>query len=377
ESPANVRKLHSRIVTFLNDLSKAVCAKADIKPNLVYKVTIVGNTCMHHLFLGSDPTSVGHAPYAPVIRGAYSCSAREAGLRLNSEARLFMLPLVAGFVGADTVGVILSTKIDRAEEISVIADIGTNAEVVLKCSLGLFACSSPAGPALEGGQIHDGMRAAFGAIDRVSVNGDVVVHTIGEVPALGICGSGLIDTVASLVDAGIVAPSGRMNPDPKNLPDTPLKARLRVGESGQPEFVLVWAKDSANQADIVLTQGDIRQFQLAKAAILGGVVALANRAGVAVEDISRFSLAGGFGNYLDIRNARRVGLFPDLATNQIHYISNAAGLGALMALTRESERERAEQLADTVTHISLAGFADFQKMYLNAMAFSKSASEKP
>ncbi|MCP5074837.1 MAG: DUF4445 domain-containing protein [Rhodobacteraceae bacterium] len=377
ESSTNVRKLHSRIVTYLNDLSKAACAQAGVRPDHVYKVTIVGNTCMHHLFLGIDPTTVGHAPYAPIFRGAYSCSARDAGLRLNPEARIFMLPLVAGFVGADTVGVILSTKIDSVDEVSVIADIGTNAEVVLKCPKGLYACSSPAGPALEGGQIHDGMRAALGAIDQVTVSEDIEVHTIGDVPALGICGSGLIDTVACLVEAGIIASSGRMKPDPTNLPDTPLKARLRVGESNQPEFVLVWAKDSANQTDIVLTQGDIRQFQLAKAAILGGVVALADRAGVAFEDISSFSLAGGFGNYLDIKNARRVGLIPDIATKQIRYISNAAGLGALKALSHENERKRAEQLANMVTHISLAGFAEFQKMYLNAMAFPKTASEKP
>ncbi|MCP5036834.1 MAG: ATP-binding protein, partial [Rhodobacteraceae bacterium] len=375
--PANVRKLHSQIVTYLNDLSKEICAQAGIVPDHVYKVTIVGNTCMHHLFLGIDPTSVGHAPYLPVIRSAYDCSAREAGLRLNREARLFMLPLVAGFVGADTVGVILSTGIDSRDGISVVADIGTNAEVVMKCPHGLFACSSPAGPALEGGQIHDGMRAALGAVDRVTMENDIRVHTIGEVPALGICGSGLIDTIAALLEVGIIAPSGRLLLAPKGPLSKPLTARLRKGTGGHPEFVLVWAKDSSNRNDIVLTQGDIRQFQLAKAAILGGVVALADRAGVAYDDISEFMLAGGFGNFLDVKSARRVGLIPDLATSQIHYISNAAGLGAQLALISDSERIRAGRLADTVTHISLAGFAEFQKMYLNAMAFPKTVSEKP
>jgi uncharacterized 2Fe-2S/4Fe-4S cluster protein (DUF4445 family) len=377
ESPANVRKLHSRIITYLNALGKEACAQAGIVPDHVYKVTIVGNTCMHHLFLGIDPSSVGTAPYLPVTRDAFCCSAREAGLRLNRDARLFMLPLVAGFVGADTVGVILSTGIDSREGISVVADIGTNAEIVLKCRHGLFACSSPAGPALEGGQIHDGMRAALGAIDRVTIDGDVRVHSIGDVPALGICGSGLIDAVAALLEVGIIAPSGRLLLTPKNLSGQPLMARLRNGAGGQPEFVLVWAKDSANRNDIVLTQGDIRQFQLAKAAIHGGVVALADRAGVACGDISEFMLAGGFGNFLDIKNARRVGLIPDLPTSQVRYIANAAGLGAQMALIRDGERIRAGRLAEAVTHISLAGFAEFQKMYLNAMAFPKAASERP
>ncbi|MCP4072519.1 MAG: DUF4445 domain-containing protein [Hyphomicrobiales bacterium] len=376
EIPANVRKLHSKIVTYLNDLSKELCSQAGIEPDHVYKVTVVGNTCMHHLFLGIEPTSVGHAPYLPVIRGAYSCSAREAGLRLNRDARMFMLPLVAGFVGADTVGVILSTGICNHQGISVVADIGTNAEVVLKCPDGLFACSSPAGPALEGGQIHDGMRAALGAIDQVTIDDDIGVHTIGNVPALGICGSGLIDIIAVLLEVGIIMPSGRLLLAPKNKLSKRLARRLRNGPGGQPEFVLVWAKDSANHNDIVLTQGDIRQFQLAKAAILGGVVALAERAGVACEDISRFMLAGGFGNFLVIKNARRVGLIPDLETKRIQYVSNAAGLGAQMALISERERIRAGQLAETVIHISLAGFAGFQKMYLDAMAFPKTTSEK-
>ncbi len=166
-------------------------------------------------------------------------------------------------------------------------------------------------------------------------------------------------------------------PVPQAKLSEPLAARLRNGAGGQPEFVLVWARDSANRNDVVLTQGDIRQFQLAKAAILGGVVALADRAGVAYQDISEFMLAGGFGNYLDIRNARRVGLIPDLATKRISYIANAAGLGAQMALVSEHNRIRAGQLADMVTHVSLAGFAGFQKMYLNAMGFPKTASAKP
>ena len=200
EQPSNVQKLHSRIIAYLNDLSKQACQLAGVECDHVYKAVIVGNTCMHHLLLGIDPTSVGKAPYLPIIRHSYACSAREAGLRLNRGARLFMLPLVAGFVGADTVGMILSTGIDDKPGICIAADIGTNAEVVLSGPDGIIACSSPAGPALEGGQIHDGMRAALGAIDKVSIDEDIRIHTIGDVPALGICGSGLIDAVAALFD---------------------------------------------------------------------------------------------------------------------------------------------------------------------------------
>ena len=331
---------------------------------------------MHHLFLGIDPTTVGQAPYLPVIRRAFSCSAGEAGLLVNRDARLFMLPLVAGFVGADTVGMILSTGIDAKSGICIAADIGTNAEVVLIGPGGLIVCSSPAGPALEGGQIHDGMRAALGAIDRVSIDNDVNTQTIGGVPALGICGSGLIDAVAALLDVGIIAPSGRLLLEPECQLSEPLASRLRTGADGTPEFVLVWADDSANRTDIVLRQGDIRQLQLAKAAIISGVMALIEKAGATIDDLSEFMLAGGFGNYLNIRTARRIGLIPDILTDHIHYVANAAGSGAQMALISESERLRAEKLADSITHISLAGYSNFQKMYLGAMAFPEAVREE-
>ncbi|MCP5073324.1 MAG: DUF4445 domain-containing protein, partial [Rhodobacteraceae bacterium] len=347
ENSSNVQKLHTRIVTFLNELSRQICANAGVTIEHVYKVTIVGNTCMHHLVLGIDPACVGRAPYAPVIRQAYSCPAREAGLRLSHGTRLFMLPLVAGFVGSDTVGMILSTRLDSKPGICIAADIGTNAEVVLNGPGGLTACSSPAGPALEGGQIRDGMRAALGAIDKVSIDNDVYIHTIGEVPALGICGSGLIDAVAALLDAGIISSSGRLLLEPATLLPDLVAERLRAGTNGAPELVLVWAAHSANRTDIVLSQDDIRQFQLAKAAIMSGVVALIEQAGAAIEDISEFMLAGGFGNYLNIQSARRIGLIPDIPVDRIHYVANAAGRGAQLALISEDERARAEELADT------------------------------
>lgn len=369
ERPSNVKKLHSRIVTFLNDLSKEACEAAGVLPEHVYKAVVVGNTCMHHLLLGIDPSSVGHAPYLPIIRRAYSCPAREAGLRLNREARLHLLPLIAGFVGADTVAMILSTRMETRTGICIAADIGTNAEIVLSGPDGIVACSCPAGPAFEGGQIHDGMRAALGAIDKVSVDDDIRVHTIGGVPALGICGTGLIDAVAALLDVGIIAPSGRLLVDPKTPLSESLRARLRNGADNTPEFVLVWAKDSANRTDIIISQGDIRQLQLAKAAIKGGVLALLEHVGLDKNDVSEFMIAGGFGNYLNIDSVRRIGLIPDFRTEGIRYVSNAAGLGAQMALVSEVERAHAEILAESISHISLGGYSKFQKIYLEAMGF--------
>ncbi|MCP3689778.1 MAG: DUF4445 domain-containing protein, partial [Gammaproteobacteria bacterium] len=357
EKPAHVKKLHQRIVTFMNDLSRQACNQADIKPTDVCKATIVGNTCMLHLLLGIDPTPLGSAPYEPAFTSAYNCPARECGLRLHDNAQVYLLPVIAGFVGADTVAMILSAKLSSQAGNVIAADIGTNAEVVLKTDQGLIACSSPAGPALEGGQIHDGMRAAHGAIDKVSLAEDILIHSIGDAPALGICGSGLIDAVAVLLDLGIIDKSGRLHIEPKTQLTAAIAARLRQGESGMAEFVLVWAADSGNYLDIVLTQGDIRQLQLAKAAIMSGVQALLDQVELEFDNIDSFLLAGGFGNYINIRNARRIGLIPNLAGDRIHYIANAAGSGAQHSLLSDRSRKKAQNIAVSTKHLSLAGMA--------------------
>ncbi len=377
EEPANLGRLRSRIVGFVNALIGEACAESGIEAEHLYKIVVVGNTCMHHLFLGIDPTSVGRAPYAPVMRLAHACAAREAGLRVNSDARLFLLPLVAGFVGADTVGMILSTGLDNSAEIKVAVDIGTNAEVVMSGPDGLMACSSPAGPALEGGQIRCGMRAAFGAIDRAHMDGDAVgLHTIGEAPPLGICGSGLVDAVAVLLDAGIVAPSGRMLAKPPPILPDDLASRLRHDAEGVPEFVLVPAGDSGGGHDIVIGQKDIRQLQLAKAAIGSGLAALERIIGVGDGDIVELLLAGGFGNYLNLTSARRIGLIPDIPESRVRYVANAAGLGAQMALLSETARQRADDLAAAVNHISLAEQPDFQGLFMAAIAFPETITKQ-
>lgn len=375
EKKGNVRKLHRRIATFMNELSERACDQAGIIRADICKVVVVGNTCMHHLFLGIDPTPLGSAPYSPVIKEIHQCSARERGLRLHESAQVCMLPIIAGFVGADTVGMILASKLGSRAGNVIAADIGTNAEVVLKTGQGLTVCSSPAGPALEGGQIHDGMRAALGAIDKVTVEQDIMIHTIGDVPALGICGSGLIDAVAVLLDLGIINETGRLLVEPNKPLSDAIAARLRNSEEGTPECVLTWASQSGNQLDIVLSQGDIRQLQLAKAAIMSGLGALLQQADLECSDIDAFLLAGGFGNYINIRNARRTGLIPDLANDCIHYIANAAGLGAQMTLLSDQSRNEAERIARETKHLSLAGYPGFKKMYLDAMGFPTEIEE--
>src|SRR5215475_12435006 len=230
----NLRKLQTRIIGLLNQHIEQVCRDSGVLAKWIYKVAIVGNTCMHHMLLGIDPSYVGLAPYAPVMRHPLTLAARELYLKVNPEARVCLLPIVAGFVGADAVGVALATRMDESPEIRIAVDIGTNGEVLLGSREHLWACSAPAGPALEGAQIRHGMRAALGAIDRVSFDGrDLTLHTIGEAAAQGICGSGLIDAIAVLLDAGVIDWTGLIDLDhldrlPRALPSFPTLATAQT-----------------------------------------------------------------------------------------------------------------------------------------------------
>lgn len=369
ESPSNVRTLHATVVRLLNEQIEELCADAGISRDAIYKTVIVGNTVMHHLFLGIDPTQVGQAPYEPCVRHSLRLGAHEAGLRLNPRVPVFLLPLVAGFVGADTVGMVLSTRLDASTEPRIAADIGTNGEVVLKSPDGLLACSAPAGPALEGGQLRCGMRGARGAIDKVQVGRDVAYHVLGGGAPLGVCGSGVLDAVAGMLDAGILDASGRLHHDaPASVPDA-LRRRVIVLDDGGPAFVLARGDETASGHDIVLTQADIRQVQLAKGAIRSGITILQRIGGTSDGRIAELMLAGGFGNYLNVRSAVRIGLIPALPRDRIIYIGNAAGMGAQMALVSETERRRADELATRIQHVSLAAHPEFQEAFMEAVAF--------
>jgi uncharacterized 2Fe-2S/4Fe-4S cluster protein (DUF4445 family) len=347
-----LRKLRARAVQAINDQIKEACEKAAVSPEHIYKVVVVGNTAMHHIFLGIDPTYVGLAPYSPSIREALEMPARDLLLKTIPNARVCMLPIVAGFVGADAIGAVLATRIFESEEIRVLVDIGTNGEVIMGSKGGLMACSTPAGPALEGAQIGDG----------------VTCETIGNAPAIGICGSGLIDAAASLLKSGVLHSSGRfLAKDDKTLPSA-LAARLS-NSGGKSEFVLVLAEDSGNDKDITLTQQDIRQLQLAKSAIYSGVLMLQQIMEVPDDEIAELQLAGGFGNYINIESAVAIQLLPSLPLEKITYVGNAALMGAEMALVSEAERNRADVLAKEIEHVSLGAHPDFQKIFIEAMCF--------
>jgi len=369
ENPSNVRQLHTRIIQMLNGQIDEACERAGASRDRIYKVVVVGNTVMHHLFLGIDPTHVGQAPYAPSVRRSVRVAASEVGLRLSPPTPVFLLPIVAGFVGADALAMVLSTRLYESREARIAVDIGTNGEMVIATPEGLLACSAPAGPALEGAQLACGMRAAHGAIDQVRIDGDVHYHVIGSTPPQGVCGSGILDTIAGLLEAGVLDASGRLHPDPPASAPDALRRRVITQPDGLTSFVLARASESATGRDIVLTQGDIRQVQLAKGAIRSGIAMLQRLTRTPDAGLAELMLAGGFGNYLNVHSAIRIGLIPRLKAERVSYVGNAAGLGAQLALVSETERHRADVLAGQIRHVSLATHPEFQDVFLLALKF--------
>lgn len=369
--------LRAKVINAINDFIKQACREASVSAQHVYKIVVVGNTCMHHIFLGVDVAHVGLAPYSPVVRDLLVYEAKDIPLKVAPNARVCLLPIVAGFVGADAMACVLATRIYDSKEIRALVDIGTNGEVVMGSRDRLIACSAPAGPALEGAQIRHGMRGAVGAIERVSIGDDVACHVIGAAPAIGICGSGLIDACAKMLDANVVDLKGLLTREnaPHALPEA-LRGRLIAGEAGR-EFVLVWKKDAGKGQDITLTQGDIRQLQLAKSAIYSGIVTLQKVMDVSDDDLAELMLCGGFGNYINIASAVRIRLLPALPLDRITYMGNAAALGAQMALLSETERKRAFELAQRIEHVALAACPEFLDIFVGGTQFGSKPTDEP
>src|SRR2546429_9339194 len=264
----------------------------------------------------------------------------------------------------------LAPRIYGGAAIRIAGEIGTNGEVILGPRDRLWACSAPAGPALEGAQIRHGMRGALGAIDRVTVDDDIHVHTIGEADPLGICGSGLIDLLAGLLDTGVIDWTGLIRVEAREA--LPPKLRERVVMRGEERQVIVLRPGEAGaRQEVVLTQDDVRQVQLAKGAIASGVAMLQHVASVSDETVAELMLAGGFGNYVSISSALRIGLIPPLPKEKIRYVGNAASLGAQLCLVSETERQRAESVAARIEHVSLAAHPDFERIFVEAMNFPR------
>jgi uncharacterized 2Fe-2S/4Fe-4S cluster protein (DUF4445 family) len=365
ETDAKSAELQKAIIDCINDLVTGLCKQTAIDGNQIFEVCAVGNTTMNHIFLKLPVKQLGQAPYKAYSLDAKDTPAGELALQMNPAGNVHTVENIAGFVGSDTTSVALATGIDSAEEVTLVVDIGTNGELVLGTADTLYAASCAAGPALEGARISCGSRAVEGAIEAVVVNeGDIVLDVIGNSPAHSICGSGLIDAVAVLLNLGIVDATGRFV-EPATLKETlsPAIFSRIIEQDGQPAFVL----DDAQK--VILTQKDIRQVQLAKAAIRAGIILLERKLGIDDSDIQRIFLAGAFGNYIRRESALRIGLLPDVPAERIHSVGNAACSGAQMILVSRRCREKAKELAHKIEYVEIAHEPDFQDVFADSMYF--------
>ena len=365
--PEGLGRLHDAITQCLNRLLGQAAEQAGIARRQVYEMVVAGNTAMMHLFLGLPPGGLVRLPFVPVFRDAQMVPAAGLGIQMHPAGEVYVLPLIGGWVGADTVGVILASELDVPDGLRVAVDIGTNGEIVVAEDGELWACSTAAGPAFEGARISRGMRAAPGAIDRLSIDGDVHLHVIGGSPARGLCGSGLVDAVAELVRVGLVEENGRLR-GPEELPQIPEKVRRRLVEKeGGLEFVLSPGEEGGRHRAVALTARDVRETQLAKGAIFAGLELLLEQLGRGPEEIEQLLLAGAFGNYIRRESAVAIGLVPAIPKERVCSIGNAAGLGARLALCSVSLRRRAEAIARRVHHVELSGQEAFYDRFAEAM----------
>lgn len=361
--------LHSKVIEAVNGIIEKLAQEVGISVEDIYEVSVVGNTTMTHLFLGINPSFLAQAPYIPPLKSVADVRAVELGLKINPAGYCIVVPNIAGYVGADTVSVILATGMDKSQKLTLTVDIGTNGEIVLGSQKGLFSCSTAAGPAFEGAQIKFGMRAAPGAIERVEIGEDVKIQTIGGQPPVGICGSGLIDAVAEMLKVGVLDYTGRIV-DPagaKNL-SPQVRDRIKPGENGF-DFVLAFKEETDLDEDLVLTQKDVRELQLAKGAIYAGIQILLEEMKVTAEDIEEVLLAGAFGTYIRKESAWRIGLVPHLDLDRIKAVGNAAGVGSQMVLISEEARQMAYEIADKTKYIELSARPEFQHKFMEAIYF--------
>ncbi|MGE5599276.1 MAG: ASKHA domain-containing protein, partial [Bacteroidota bacterium] len=341
----------------------ALLAETGASPDNVVDLVIVGNTAMEHLFLGLDVKGLTALPFVPVHQAGLAVPAACLELPAHPGALVYFPPNLAGFIGADTAAGLVATDLPARRGPSLFMDLGTNGELVLAHQGRLWACSTAAGPAFEGAEISCGMAGLPGAIERVAFqDGDLRVETIGGEAPRGLCGSGLIDAVVSLREAGAVDATGRLTEE--NLPPA-LAGRLRRGGRGH-EVVL----SSAGDREVVLTQGDIRQTQLAKGAIAAGVRLLCRAAGIEPGELREVLLAGTFGRHVDAAKAARLGLLPGIPLAGVRAIGNAAGEGARLMLTHAPCRDEAEALVGRVQVLELAADPEFQTVFAEEMMFA-------
>ena len=363
--------LNGLAIKAINDLAGELALNHKINLDDIYEISLVGNATMQHILADVPVAQIAQAPYVSAFSDAVSVSAPDAGLTINPGGYMMIAPAVAGHIGGDTVAVVLAAEMEYSSGVSLAVDIGTNGEIVLAHDGQIYCCSTAAGPAFEGAKIQFGMRAANGAIEKYSYANDKIdIGIIGNSKAKGICGSGLVDIISCLLKNGLVDETGRMLTKEELSETVPSALAGRITEyNNQPAFLLVPGMENSRNEDIVLTQRDIRETQLGKAAIAAGIETLLANAGLKMDDVDRVYMAGAFGNYLHPESALRVGLFPEVPLEKVISIGNAAGMGAVMMLTNNALRYYAADLAELMEYVELAGRPEFQMLYADKMMF--------
>ncbi len=371
QEPAGLRQLHEAIAAALDEMIGELCRQAGVPRDRIYELAVAGNTTMQQLLAGVDPSPLGEVPFVPAGGRGLACLAADLGMHIHPRGGGYVMPVIGGFVGGDTVAGILATGLADAEKPTLLVDIGTNGEIVLAAGGKLSAASTAAGPAFEGARISCGMRGSTGAIEKVVVDGRLRINVIGNVPPAGLCGSGLIDVAAELLRHGLLTPQGRLQTPDQLPPDVlPDLARRVVLHDGQVSFLLASEAETADGRPIVLTQQDLRELQLAAGAIRAGMVILLRRAGLEPKDLDRVLIGGGFGNFIRRSNAQRIGLLPSqIEHRRIRFMGNTSLAGARLAALSRQAREMAEGLARRTEHVDLSTDADFSRAFAEAMIF--------
>jgi uncharacterized 2Fe-2S/4Fe-4S cluster protein (DUF4445 family) len=373
ENPDGLEKLHKAIISTLNKLLKQAAKSADIKTEEILEMVLVGNSTMHHVLLNLHPKDLGLAPFVPAIHKSMDVKARELGLQINPSGNIHVLPTIASFVGADTSAMIVAEEPHKQDENWLLIDVGTNAELILGNRKRLLCTSTPTGPALEGAHVEYGMRAAPGAMERIEIDEKTLEprykvigvtgwntdHAEFKGQVKGICGSAIIDGVAELFRTGIVDSRGKFKKDLNSK-------RIRQGESGW-EYVIAWADETSIGRDIPMTQQDVRQIQLAKAALFTAARTLLKRSGL--ESPDKIILAGGFGSYIDKEKAMLIGLIPDCELDKVYAVGNSAGDGARIALLNVEKRNEIDGVTRRVERFELPTDPEFQNQFMLATSF--------
>ena len=374
QKPDGLRQLHETIVQAIDEIISELCRLAGIPAERIYEVAMAGNTTMQQLLCCVDTRALGEVPFVPATGRALRLRAVELGLHIHPRGAAYVMPVIGGFVGGDTVAGVLATGLGDDDAMALFVDIGTNGEIVVQANGKLLAASTAAGPTFEGARISCGMRGAAGAIEKVVVDGHLRTNVIGNVPPAGLCGSGLIDVAAELLCHGLLTPQGRLL-TPDELPTGVLAdlARRVLLQDGRVSFLLASAAETADHRPITLTQRDLRELQLATGAIRAGIGILLRQAELEPKQLQRVLIAGGFGNFIRRSNAQRIGLLPhEIEHRRIRYVGNTSLAGTrLTALSRQA-RVLAEELARRTEHVDLSTDVEFQLAFADAMIFPSS-----